>query len=120
MSEENKLPPQLPLTAAPQQGDPGFDEDLIKKYPRANRKIVVDVSPYSLGAEPNDDNKAQIVKTYPVPVGDMVTLPTILSQIAPQATFSTDVAARTITALASDELHERIGAALEAGLVLRS
>jgi type II secretory pathway component GspD/PulD (secretin) len=57
--------------------------------------------------------KVQIVKTYPVPVGDMVTLPTILSQIAPQATFSTDVAARTITALASDELHERIGAALQ-------
>ncbi len=67
MSDENKLPQpqQSPQAAAPQQGDPGFDEDLIKKYPRANRKIVVDVSPYSLGAEPNDDNKAQTLFISP-------------------------------------------------------
>lgn len=55
----------------------------------------------------------QVVKTYLVPLGDMATLPTILSQIAPQATFSTDVAARTITALASEELQERISSAIE-------
>jgi hypothetical protein len=35
---------------------PGFDEDLIKKYPRSNRKISVDVMPYGL-LQPDPDNK---------------------------------------------------------------
>ncbi len=64
MTDEIKMP-QPPQAAVPQQGQPGFDEDLIKKYPRANRKIVVDVSPYSLGTEPNDDNKAQTLFISP-------------------------------------------------------
>jgi hypothetical protein len=67
MSDENKLqtPLQAPQTAQPQPHGPGFDEDLIKKYPRANRKIVVDVAPYSLAAEPTDDNKAQTLFISP-------------------------------------------------------
>lgn len=64
MSDDNKIPPPQ-QAAVPQPGQPGFDEDLIKKYPRANRKIVVDVAPYSLGAEPNDDNKAQTLFISP-------------------------------------------------------
>jgi len=69
MSDENKTLQQQPQQPQAPANSPannlGFDEDLIKKYPRANRKIVVDVSPYSLGAEPNDDNKAQTLFISP-------------------------------------------------------
>jgi hypothetical protein len=46
--------PQAPAaTAATDVADPngrdgGFNEDLIKKYPRANRKVALDVAPYGL------------------------------------------------------------------------
>lgn len=64
--EENKVPTPAPqAAAAPQAGDPGFDLDLIKKYPRSNRKIIVDVSPYSLGAEMKEENKAQTLHISP-------------------------------------------------------
>ncbi len=42
----------------------GFDEDLIKKYPRSNRKITLDVMPYGLSAE-NPDARAQTVHISP-------------------------------------------------------
>lgn len=41
----------------------GFNEDLIKKYPRSNRKIVVDVAPYGLLQD--NDLKAQTVHISP-------------------------------------------------------
>ncbi len=50
----------------------------------------------------------QMVKTYSVPFGEMATLPTLLSQIAPQALVSSDVTSRTITVWASEELQARI------------
>lgn len=57
--------------------------------------------------------KAQSVKSYPVPFGEMASLPTILSQIAPKAIISSDVTSRTITVLASEEQHLRIAEALQ-------
>lgn len=51
--------------AQPSGAHGGFDEDLIKKYPRSNRKIALDVSPYGLaGFDPND-GKAQSVHISP-------------------------------------------------------
>src|SRR5262245_29394312 len=43
----------------------GFDEDLIKKYPRSNRKIALDVALYGLGAFENPEAKAQSVHISP-------------------------------------------------------
>ena len=54
MAEENQVRP-VEVTSP---DDPRFDEDLIKKYPRANRKIQVDVAPYGLQAENPNDQKA--------------------------------------------------------------
>jgi type II secretory pathway component GspD/PulD (secretin) len=59
------------------------------------------------------DGSPQSVKTYAVPAGDMLTLASILGQIAPQAILSTDATSRTVTAWASDEQHQRIEQALE-------
>jgi type II secretory pathway component GspD/PulD (secretin) len=59
------------------------------------------------------DGSPQSVKTYAVPAGDMLTLASILGQIAPQAIVSTDATSRTVTAWASDEQHQRIEQALE-------
>ena len=53
--------PGTPVAAS----NAGFDEDLIKKYPRSNRKIAVDVMPYGLLSEPTDDHKAQTVHISP-------------------------------------------------------
>ncbi|TWU38475.1 secretin N-terminal domain-containing protein [Novipirellula artificiosorum] len=53
------------------------------------------------------------VQTYDVPMGDLRTLPTVLNQIAPQAIISTDAINRAIVVWASDEQHQRIGAAIE-------
>jgi len=43
----------------------GFNEDLIKKYPRANRKIQMDVQTYGLGGRNDDDRKAQTLFISP-------------------------------------------------------
>lgn len=59
------------------------------------------------------DGNEQTVKTYSVASGDMVTLPTILGQIAPQALLSPDVTSRTVTVWASEEQHERVAQAIE-------
>ena len=39
--------------------DDGFNEDLIKKYPRANRKVALDVAPYGLLAAPGTEARTQ-------------------------------------------------------------
>jgi hypothetical protein len=72
MADETNPQQQQPQ-AVPQQGSQtgpsnngGFDEDLIKKYPRSNRKVGVDVMPYGLlakGEQP--DHKAQTVHISP-------------------------------------------------------
>ncbi len=59
------------------------------------------------------DGKQQVVKTYPVPAGEMTTLATILGQIAPQAIVSSDPVSRTVTVWASDEQQLRVQQALE-------
>lgn len=41
-----------------------FDEDLIKKYPRSNRRIQLDVQPYTLLTQPTDQ-KAHTVHISP-------------------------------------------------------
>ena len=42
-----------------------FDEDLIKKYPRSNRRIQLDVQPYALLTQANVDQKAHTVHISP-------------------------------------------------------
>lgn len=37
----------------------GFNEDLIKKYPKSNKKISLDVMPYTIAEKDNPDHKAQ-------------------------------------------------------------
>lgn len=59
------------------------------------------------------DGKIQSVKTYTVPAGDMVTLASILSQIAPQAIISSDIPSRTVTVWANDDQQTRVQQALE-------
>ena len=59
------------------------------------------------------DGKPQFVKTYPVPAGEMITLATILGQIAPQAIISTDLVSRTATVWASEEQQTRVQQAIE-------
>ncbi len=59
------------------------------------------------------DGKAQFVKTYPVPAGEMSSLSTILSQIAPQAIISIDLASRTITVWAAEDQQARVQEAIE-------
>ncbi len=59
------------------------------------------------------DGKPQVVKTYPVPAGEMSTLATILGQIAPQAIISSDLVSRTVTVWASDDQQLRVQQALE-------
>ena len=67
---DEKLPPQASdqqasPTAAQPPSPTGFDEDLIKKYPRANRKVAVDVAPYGLAGGKPDDQKAQTLFISP-------------------------------------------------------
>lgn len=74
MDQQDQLQPQpldpqqqLPLdedlqAAAP---EPGFDEDLIKKYPRSNRKVQVEVVPYGLSTQGPNDQKAQTLHISP-------------------------------------------------------
>lgn len=49
---------------SPTLQDLGFNEDLIKKYPRSNRKISVDVAPYGLRTE-SDELKGQTTHISP-------------------------------------------------------
>ncbi len=57
--------PEVPSEGVEQEAaNPGFDEDLIKKYPRSNRKVVVDVKPYGLG-EDDGEQKAQTLHISP-------------------------------------------------------
>ncbi|WDQ15708.1 secretin N-terminal domain-containing protein [Rhodopirellula sp. P2] len=53
------------------------------------------------------------VETYSLPIGDLKTLPTVLSQIAPQAIISTDTANRAVVVWASEEQHKRVATAIE-------
>lgn len=59
------------------------------------------------------DGKPQVVKSYPLPAGDIVTLPNILGQIAPQAIISADAISRTVTVWANEEQQDRVQQALE-------
>lgn len=53
--------PQQPVNA----NADGFNEDLIKKYPRSNRKVTLDVAPYGLVSGDPADAKAQSVHISP-------------------------------------------------------
>ena len=72
MTQQDRTTP-TPVAAEPETPDavavvvkpPGFDEDLIKKYPRSNRKISVDVMPYGLAGETDADNRAQTIHISP-------------------------------------------------------
>ena len=45
---------------SPNNNNPlGFNEDLIKKYPKANKKISLEVMPYTITDKNNPDHKAQ-------------------------------------------------------------
>lgn len=59
------------------------------------------------------DGKPQVVQTYPVPAGDMLTLASILGQIAPQAVISSDITSRTVTVWAGEDQQDRVRQALE-------
>lgn len=48
-----------PVTTEEDNGKAGFNEDLIKKYPKANKKITLDVMPYTITEKNNPDHKAQ-------------------------------------------------------------
>lgn len=49
-----------PVTPEVEVNDPlRFNEDLIKKYPKANKKIVLDVMPYTITDKNSADHKAQ-------------------------------------------------------------
>ena len=50
----NEVNPQV----IPNVIETGFNEELITKYPRANRKVTLDVKPYGLASNP-DDSKTQ-------------------------------------------------------------
>ena len=43
----------------------GFDEDLIRKYPKSNRKVTVDIAPYGLLVPGADEHKGQTVHISP-------------------------------------------------------
>ncbi len=65
--EDNVQPAPVVQEAAPIAAPHplGFDEDLIKKYPRSNRKITLDVRPYGLLAKTDEEQKAQTVFISP-------------------------------------------------------
>jgi hypothetical protein len=43
----------------------GFDEDMIRKYPRSNRKLTLAVSTYALATDPSIDNQTQTIHISP-------------------------------------------------------
>ena len=99
-----KLWPNMELSADPTANRiiaSGSDSDLEQLNQALERLIAA------------PDGKPQIVKTYPVPAGEMTTLSTILGQIAPQAIISSDPVSRTVTVWASDEQQTRVQQALE-------
>ena len=53
------------------------------------------------------------VRTYHVPFGDFTTLPSVLTQIAPQAVISADVSSRTVIVWGTAQQHERLATALD-------
>ncbi|XZE55553.1 secretin N-terminal domain-containing protein [Planctomycetaceae bacterium SH139] len=59
------------------------------------------------------DDEPLRVETYQVPAGDLTTLPTVLTQLAPKALISTDVANRLVVVWANASQHKRIAAAIE-------
>jgi hypothetical protein len=63
--EELQQPSAQPTTQQAQQQHDGFNEDLIRKYPRSNRKIAVDVAPYGLVSPNPSDHKAQTLHISP-------------------------------------------------------
>lgn len=71
MSNENPLPSQATASTLSTQNPPqasatdaNFNEDLIKKYPRSNRKIAVDIAPYGLLGS-DSDAKSQTTHISP-------------------------------------------------------
>ena len=78
-----------------------------------NAKQLADVSAAMDRLMASPDGTVQTVKSYSVPSGDMLTLPVILGQIAPQAILSSDVASRTVTVWANEEQHVRVAQAIE-------
>jgi hypothetical protein len=48
-----------PATTEEDNSKAGFNEDLIKKYPKSNKKISLDVMPYTIAEKDNPDHKAQ-------------------------------------------------------------
>ena len=62
---EIPVPPPAPEKLVEPIDDENFDEDLIKKYPRSNRKVAVDVSAYGLLNEDKADIKAQTLFISP-------------------------------------------------------
>lgn len=59
------------------------------------------------------EGQPKIVKTYPLPAGDIETLPNILRQLAPQAVISSDSRSRTITVWADELQQSRVSQAIE-------
>jgi hypothetical protein len=73
MTNSNNADTTIPLASPASPGEviaeaevvnTGFDEDLIKKYPRSNRKVVVDVKPYGL-IDDDGESKAQTLHISP-------------------------------------------------------
>jgi hypothetical protein len=62
---DNQVPPTDKTVDAKAANDDDFDVESIKKYPRSNRKIAVDVAPYGLLNEDKLDLKAQTLFISP-------------------------------------------------------
>lgn len=54
-----------PVEGVPPPEVARFDEDLIKKYPRSNRRIQLDVQPYSLLTQSSNEQKAHTLHISP-------------------------------------------------------
>jgi len=61
---ENEQQPQQPQQASP--NDDNFDEDLVRKYPRSNRKLTVSVDSYGLSRDeaPGQRSQTQFISPY--------------------------------------------------------
>jgi len=68
MAIDDEVPPPSSSAATPPQAPTnadGFNEDLVRKYPRSNRKIAVDVAPYGLMRDEVEGLKAQTIHISP-------------------------------------------------------
>lgn len=70
MAIDDEVPPPSAGATAHQAATPpanadGFNEDLVRKYPRSNRKITVDVAPYGLMRDEASGLKAQTIHISP-------------------------------------------------------